>query len=254
LKKERKAKANERAERLECMLLKEKVDLVLAKGATPVECKWNNAGIKVMIQWYGQDGNKAMHRYSKTHTRVVDKDAYPHGDVDATVAGVAAVMTIVTITTVARSAFPSACCSAVTRSSVAVLYATAWSKSTQDDHHTFALAATGDPAASHAVPASVNTIVASTPDMTTAGAIITGAIIAAPFIAAGTVAPVTRASTNDGLPNAPPHAPPLDWGDTPFDVGIHLDLNAPAMPLCDMDSDDNHKTSSDDDSIFIDLS
>jgi hypothetical protein len=32
-----------------------------------------------------------------------------------------------------------------------------------------------------------------------------------------------------------------------------LDLDAPAMPLCDMDSDDDEKSGSDDDSIFIDF-
>jgi hypothetical protein len=111
----------------------------------------------------------------------------------------------------------------------------------------FYIAAAGDPAASHTVPVIVNYSVAS--DKT-----IDGAIIVAPVLAASTVAPGARATTKNGLPNAPPRAPHLDWGETPFDVGNHLDLNAPVMPMCDMDSDDNDEHSSDDDSIFIDLS
>jgi hypothetical protein len=41
-------------------MLKEKVDMVLAKGATPAEGKWNNNDIKVMIQWFKRDGDKSM--------------------------------------------------------------------------------------------------------------------------------------------------------------------------------------------------
>jgi hypothetical protein len=33
------------------MMLKEKVDLVLAKVATPSEGKWNNTDLKFKIQW-----------------------------------------------------------------------------------------------------------------------------------------------------------------------------------------------------------
>jgi hypothetical protein len=47
-------------------------------------------------------------------------------------------------------------------------------------------------------------------------------------------------------------APPLEWGGSPFDIGIHLDLNAPGIPLCHMDSDDDTGSSSSDaDSIFF---
>jgi hypothetical protein len=57
----------------------------------------------------------------------------------------------------------------------------------------------------------------------------------------------TDAPTSDLQPNAPSNAPPLDWGGAPFDVGLNL-MNA---PLCGIESEDE---SSDDDSIFIDLS
>jgi hypothetical protein len=52
LEKERqaKAKAKQISVRLERILLKEKVDLVLAKGQSPTEGKWNNTDLKVMIQ------------------------------------------------------------------------------------------------------------------------------------------------------------------------------------------------------------
>jgi hypothetical protein len=80
LKKERKATAKERAARLEQIMLKDDVDLVLGKGATPASGKWNNTYLKVMIQWFKRDGDKAMPknkeglllRYRETHTRVVD--------------------------------------------------------------------------------------------------------------------------------------------------------------------------------------
>jgi hypothetical protein len=50
------------------------------KGATPASGKWNNTYLKVMIQWFKRDGDKAMPknkeglllRYRETHTRVVD--------------------------------------------------------------------------------------------------------------------------------------------------------------------------------------
>jgi hypothetical protein len=58
-------------------MLKEKVDLVLAKGQAPSEGRWKNTELKVMIQWYKRDGDKAMSknkdglllRYRETHTR-----------------------------------------------------------------------------------------------------------------------------------------------------------------------------------------
>jgi hypothetical protein len=94
LEKEKKARAKETAKRLERIMLKDKVDLVLGKGPTPAAGKWNNTDIKVMIQWFKRDGNKAMSknkeglllRFWETHTRVVDDTStYPHKEVEAAV-------------------------------------------------------------------------------------------------------------------------------------------------------------------------
>jgi hypothetical protein len=60
-------------------MLKEKVYMVLAKGATPAEVKWNNNDLKVMIHWFKRGGDKDMPMnkygfllpYRETHTRVV---------------------------------------------------------------------------------------------------------------------------------------------------------------------------------------
>jgi hypothetical protein len=67
---------------------------------------------------------------------------------------------------------------------------------------------------------------------------------------------IAGTATTDTTENPnPPHAPPLDWSDasfddSPVDVGIHLDMEAPAVPLC---RDDGESSSDDDDSIFVDL-
>jgi hypothetical protein len=82
LDKEQKARDNQMAGQLERLKLKAQVDAVLAKGATPETGKWNNHDLKVMIQWFKHDGDKAMPknkeglflRYRETHTHVV------HGD------------------------------------------------------------------------------------------------------------------------------------------------------------------------------
>jgi hypothetical protein len=50
LENEKKKSAKERAARLEQILLKDKVDLVLGKGPTPAAGKLNNTDLKVMIQ------------------------------------------------------------------------------------------------------------------------------------------------------------------------------------------------------------
>jgi hypothetical protein len=107
LEKERKEKAKERAGGLECMMLKEKVDLLLVKGATPSEGKWINTDLKVMTQWYTWYGEKAMPnnkegfflRYHETRTYGVDNTTYqyPHEERDAVVAGAADTTTILTI-------------------------------------------------------------------------------------------------------------------------------------------------------------
>jgi hypothetical protein len=60
LEKEKKATAKERAARFELILLKDKVDLVLWKGPTPAEGKLNNTDLKVRIQWFKRNGDKAM--------------------------------------------------------------------------------------------------------------------------------------------------------------------------------------------------
>jgi hypothetical protein len=60
LDKERKAREKEAARRLERVKLKEKVDAVLAKGATQKSGKLINHDLKVMIQWFKRDGDKAM--------------------------------------------------------------------------------------------------------------------------------------------------------------------------------------------------
>jgi hypothetical protein len=118
----------------------------------------------------------------------------------------------------------------------------------QDDLKTFALAAPGDPAAPHAAP--VNSTNDSETRTTDAVAVAPSSIVQAPDsivqATGGIIAP-----TGVALP------PDLDWDDcdAPFDVGIQLDFHAPAKPLCPLDSDNNElSSSSDDDSIFIDLS
>jgi hypothetical protein len=52
------------------------MDMVLAKGATPAEGKWNNNEPRFTIQWFKRDGDKAtpknkdglLLRYRETHT------------------------------------------------------------------------------------------------------------------------------------------------------------------------------------------
>jgi hypothetical protein len=105
LKNEKKVTEKERAARLERILLKDKVDLVLGKGPSPAAVKWNNTYLKVMIQWFKRYGDKAMLknkeslllRFWETHTCVVgDTSTYPHEEVDASVALVAS--TVATFT------------------------------------------------------------------------------------------------------------------------------------------------------------
>jgi hypothetical protein len=107
LEKDKKAKSRERAARLERIMLKDKVDLVLGKGATPAADKWNNTDLKVMLQWFKRDGGKAMPkkkeglllRYRETHTRVLDDTStYPHEEVGAAVADAASSVAMATVT------------------------------------------------------------------------------------------------------------------------------------------------------------
>jgi hypothetical protein len=60
LEKERKEETQQRTGRLYIIRLKDKVDMVLAKGETPEAGKWNNTDMKVMIQWFKREGGKAM--------------------------------------------------------------------------------------------------------------------------------------------------------------------------------------------------
>jgi hypothetical protein len=60
LENERKATSKEISGRLELIMLKYKVHLVLGKGATPAAGKWKNTDLKVMIQWFKRDGDKTM--------------------------------------------------------------------------------------------------------------------------------------------------------------------------------------------------
>jgi hypothetical protein len=64
---------------------------------------------------------------------------------------------------------------------------------------------------------------------------------------------VPTVPTSDCQQNAAPsNSPPLDWGEVdPFGVGAHLNMEAPALPLCFVSEDES---CSDDDSVFVDLS
>jgi hypothetical protein len=59
--------------------------------------------------------------------------------------------------------------------------------------------------------------------------------------------------TSDCQQNTTPsNAPPLYWGEVnPFDVGTHLNMEVPALPLCFASEDES---CSDDNSVFLDLS
>jgi hypothetical protein len=118
----------------------------------------------------------------------------------------------------------------------------------QDDLKTFALDAVGYRADPRAAP--VNSTINSKTRTTAAAAVARSAIVQSP----GTI---VQAGGGIVAPAGVSLPPALDWDDldAPFDVGIQLDFHAPAKPLCPLDSDNNElSSSSDDDSIFIDLS
>jgi phenylpropionate dioxygenase-like ring-hydroxylating dioxygenase large terminal subunit len=79
LKKEMKEEARQRVGRLGMIRLKDKLNMVLAKGETPEAGKWNNTDLKVVIQWFKREGDKVMPNnkdgllicYRETCTRVV---------------------------------------------------------------------------------------------------------------------------------------------------------------------------------------
>jgi hypothetical protein len=188
-------------------------------------------------------------RYRETHTRVVDNTStYPHEDVEAAVALAAAAMTVVTThshphlsATTARYALPGPARSGTTHSSTTQSSALALKR--------FALAAAPDPAASHAAPH---------PATTTSG---TNTNANANSTTSDTTTIITRAMASPATVGRNPKQipalePQLDWDidDAPFDVGIHLNLDTPSRPLCNVDCDNDDNISSDDDSIFVDLS
>jgi hypothetical protein len=232
LEKEQKAREKQMAGRVERLKLKAKVDTVLAKGATPETGKWNNHDLKVMIQWFKRDGDKAMlkskegflMRYRETHTRLVhgDRGAYPHEDVVTEVAD--------------ASCF-------------------AFSPTSQHNTNAFAVAAAGFQAASHMHPPNhvAPSVAATTTSIVTAdGAIAvdsaTSTAVGAIVVDSAPTVPTSDCQQND----APSNAPPLDWGEVnPFDVGAHLNMEAPSLPLCFASEDES---CSDDDSVFVDLS
>jgi hypothetical protein len=181
-------------------------------------------------------------RYQEAHTHVVDDTStYPHEDVEAAVALAAAATTVATThsrpclsTTTARYTLPGPTRSGTARSSTTQSSALALKR--------FALADAGDPAVSHAARAT-----------TTLG---TNTNVKANATTTDTTAMASPAAVGRNPKQIPAPAPQLDWciDDAPFDVGIHLDLDAPARPLCNVDCDDDDDSSSDDDSIFVDLS
>jgi hypothetical protein len=173
-------------------MLKDKVDVVLGKGPTLAAGKWNNTDLKVMIQWFKRDGDKAMPNkkeclllwFQETHTRVVDDTStYPHEEVDAAVALVAStVATIVpsgTCTTADAAIGHTTARSAPAGTTRSAPARTAHSAAAyQDDLNTFALAAAGDPDAPHAAP--VNSTNDSESRTTAASTVAPSTIVPAP--------------------------------------------------------------------------
>jgi hypothetical protein len=189
------------------------VDAFLAKGAKPETDKLNNHDLKVMIQWFKRDGDKAMPknkeglllRYHETHTRVVhgDRGAYLHEDSTKAfaeaAAGCKAVDHVPTPTHVAPSA-------AATNTSIV---------------------------------AAAGAIAVDSATTTTVGAIVVDLAPTVPTSDCQKIAALSK-------------APPLGWGEVnPFDVGAHLNMEVPALPLCFASED---KSCSDDDSVSLDLS
>jgi hypothetical protein len=125
----------------------------------------------------------------------------------------------------------------------------------EDSTKAFAEAAAGCQAAAHVPPPThVATSVAATNTsiVAAAGAI---AVDSATTTAVGAIVvdSAPTVPTSDCEQNAAPsNAPPLDWGEVnTFDVGAHLNMDVPALPLCSASED---KSCSDDDSVFVDLS
>jgi hypothetical protein len=167
--------------------LKEKVDAVLAKGATPEAGKWNNHDLKVMIQWFNRDGDKSMPknreglllRYRETHTRVV-QGTYPH----------------------------EAAASASASHSVP----------SQPSCKTFAVEADGFQAASYVAPMVFAIATAGLSIAVESAAVDSDLAHGATSAINSSLA---HGVTSDLQPNAPSNASPLEWyEEAPFDVGV----------------------------------
>jgi hypothetical protein len=99
------------------------------------------------------------------------------------------------------------------------------------------------------VAATTNIIATSTAAITATSTDIAVAIVvdSAPTVL-DHQAPTSDCQQND----IPSNAPPLDWGEVdPFDVGVHLNMEAPALPLCFGSEDES---CCDDDSVFVNFS
>jgi hypothetical protein len=72
--------------------------------------------------------------------------------------------------------------------------------------------------------------------------------------AAGAITAASAVAVAQNPNHIPPPAPPLDWDDAPFDVGIHLEIEAHPMPLCHDENKSENSSDDDDDDIFVDLS
>jgi hypothetical protein len=221
------------AGRLERLKLKTKVDTVLAKGSTSETGKWNKHDLKVMIQWFKHDDDKAMPKnkeglllhYRETHTRVVkeNRGAYPHEDMVAAVAA--------PVDDASNFAFDS---------------------TNQPNNKACAVAAAGSQAAAyvppptHVAPKVADTTTSIIPTSTAAVASNSTAAVKIVVDSAPTV-PTSDCQQN----TAPSNSHSLDWGEVnPFDVGVHLNMEDPALPLCFASEDES---CSDDDSVFVNL-
>jgi hypothetical protein len=127
----------------------------------------------------------------------------------------------------------------------------------QQNTNAFAVAAAGYQAAAHVPPPThVTPSVASTTiSIIAAAAAGAVAVDSATNTAVGVIVvdSAPTVPTSDCQQNAAPsNAPPLDWGEVnAFDVGAHLNMEAPDLPLC---LASEVESCSDDDSVFVDLS
>jgi hypothetical protein len=129
----------------------------------------------------------------------------------------------------------------------------------EDITKAFAEAAAGCQAAAHVPPPThASTSVAatnSTSIVAAAGAIAFDSATTSTTTATSAIVvdSAPTVPTSDCQQNTDPsNTPPLGWGEVnPFDVGAHLNMKVPALPLCFASEDES---CSDDDSVFLDLS